>query len=859
MKVLVKKFFTVLFSALLLINLLQQSLLADTGENKVLLLLKTENNGAAAYREVYLNETGNVCSSATLSNNENIAKTAMLFTALYDGDNNLLDIRAKTQKINPGESGVNLKTDTITFDREHILKGFLIYDNMKVSSEAKLDFRFDGSFPIQVSLFGNLLNLSKNPVKNGSEIYIPFCEIFSAFGMECTEDKNSVTANSADKNIKVVNESTVAKINESNVTLSSPAKVLNGVIMVPYSFIADATDTDVFIKKFGSNRKRIVISPKATEELLTAIKNFDDTLYSEKLIDWILGLYDSESGGFYFKTNAKYTEGFYPDRESTAKHLGSVANMLGISTSDIIKEYTPEMRAKLLNFAQMYQSDEDGYWYEAPWGKYVGESKRLYETSAASQLCSLAGGRPLYLTPEERLAQGKVSLLSASLDDNKFSSKEAFKAWFDSLTWDTSLYGAGSLLLSNMGQIRSAGYFEYAVELISERIDPETGMLGHLNTKTGKFDTHEVSQDAMSGTYKIASYWGESRYESMKGKDLIYPYYDKLLDSVISIILSDNVEYTNACHISNAISLLSSATFHQSYISYENYQKFINSIPALINKTLEKSKRHQTSDGSYTYSPGQGAGGNQGTVHAFCLADGETSGSSMMLALRSNMYILISREMPPLFDGKITAKDFVDKLKAVEPTEKIKYQVQAEYSFDNLSLGALPQNIGFRHTGDITVCAHGSGKALKIETDGSGERPVIIADVGTKNGRGFVCEFDIKLECDTYGNGILNFEFGSWPLSTVTYINKQSYGYAFANGRYADWSDYRRIKIEYDVANGVGTNKYYVDNELVYSGPHYSNGYGDMPATENISALQIRAGTDNAFTAYIDDFSFVQK
>ncbi|MBQ4528201.1 MAG: copper amine oxidase N-terminal domain-containing protein [Clostridia bacterium] len=712
---------------------------------------------------------------------------------------------------------------------------------------------------LAVYVYGNKLEFDQNPVIENGRTLVPMRGIFEALGMAVQWDENTrkVTATNDETTIELVVGENLAKVNGEEVVLDVPAKIMSDRTMVPLRFVGESTGNHVWWNDtMNKVRPRIVISPAHSDELTEALENFDKTLYSESLLNWLANLYDPEIGGFYFKTSAKETEGFLPDKESTAKQLGTAAKMLGCTTQDIINEMTPEMREKMLKFAQTYQSDEDGYWYEEPWGPYISESKKLYQTSSATQLITFLGGKPLYPTAQERLAQSKAgteTMSTSASGDNRYASKADFKAWFDSLTWDTSLYGAGSLMLSNMGDIISAGYYDYAVELISSKIDPETGMLGKPDKETGKFTNHEVSQDAMSGTYKILGYWGQSYYPSMKGLDLDYPYTEALIDSVIEIVMSDDVEYTNACHVSNAISLISLYTSQTT--DSAAYNKLRKKLPELINMTTMKAQRHMTSDGSYTYSPGIGAGGNQGSVHAYCLADGETSGASMMLALRENVYNAVGMEMPPLFDGKYTAKDFVEMLKKVEPTQKINFATDISYNFNDFELGALPQGEGFRSTGDISVVEdpeYIGEYSIKISSPG-GERPVLLIDAGTRSGKGFVCEFDLRV---TSPKVYLQFEFGSYFNSTALHVSDTAGKYRIVNQTYPSLAEYKRIKIEYNVADGVGENKFYVDGQLINTTTHNTNGYPNMPALENIPALQIRPGTDDAFTAYIDNFEF---
>ncbi len=259
--------------------------------------------------------------------------------------------------------------------------------------------------PITVMLLGNKLSFDTDPVIINDRTMVPMRAVFEGLGMTVSWDDitRRVTATGGGKEIVLTVGSENALVNGEGVDLDSPPIIIEGRTLVPLRFIGEASGLRVFWST--SPERRVTIMPPLSDELKTALQRFDSALYSKDMIDWIVGLYDPETTGFYFKKNAKDTEGFLPDRESTAKCIGTVAKLLNATSADIINEYTPEMKEKLLRFAQMYQSDEDGYWYEAPWGKYINDSKRLYQSSAAKQLISFAGGKPLYKTAEERIGE----------------------------------------------------------------------------------------------------------------------------------------------------------------------------------------------------------------------------------------------------------------------------------------------------------------------------------------------------------------------------------------------------------------------------------------------------------------------
>ena len=181
--------------------------------------------------------------------------------------------------------------------------------------------------------------------------------------------------------------------------------------------------------------------------MYASLQSLVDECLSEDILDWIISLYDAETSAFYFKKSAKETEGFLPDRETTSKCLRMLETLGVLDTKNLSEVYTDEMLANLTAFAQQDQSDEDGYWYEMPWGQYINESKKLYASGGASQVLAMTGGKPLYLTADQRLAQDKAggeTAAAAELSDNKFNSHEDYKKWFEEGVDWTNPYAACS-------------------------------------------------------------------------------------------------------------------------------------------------------------------------------------------------------------------------------------------------------------------------------------------------------------------------------------------------------------------------------------------------------------------------------
>lgn len=730
---------------------------------------------------------------------------------------------------------------------------------------------------IQVTFCGTLLKFDQPPVLKEGRTLVPMRGIFEAMGMQVNWDEASqkVTATSADKTIELTIGSTEAFANGEAIALDVPAEIISGRTMVPVRFVAESSGYRVHWNNY--RRPRVIIMPDYSPEAYAAIERYNNECYSEDLIDWIINLYDPESGGFYFKKSAKDTVGFLPDREATANCIGMLSRLEIVDSSKPDTFLTKEMQEKMIAFAQAGQSDEDGYWYEEPWGQYIGTGKRDYQQSGASSILKMLGAKPLYKTSSERLAEqkaGSETAASTELFDNKYNSHKDFEKWFnEGLDW-TNPYGAGSALLSELGRVRSAGedYFDLTIKLIESRISPNTGLLMQKDPVSGEW-IEEINFDSMSGSYKISSYYGESYWPSMNGKDLTYPYFDKALDSTIKTMLSDEEGY-HACDIVNPWALICHILYSQKDVmnvpEYKAaYERYLKKLPEIIDMTTQRILTLKTSDGSYTYYAGKGASGNKGSNHGLCIVDGEMSGASMIAALRQTIFNALFMDSQPIYAGRFDAADIKEKLMAVEPTKKVQPLSEANFTFDDMPVGYIDESCGIRSSLDVQVVddpVYIGEKSLRIHSPG-GVRPVCYFDVGTTNGKGFTLEYDIKFDVDKDTSALMVSEIGSvfFPVNMGFRKNNGNYILTRTTDKSAQlkstakWEDYHTVKVVYTpTEDGSAVSEFYVDGTLVDTSDYYKNGYPARPADKNISYVGFRADHEGEFTAYIDNFKFTE-
>ena len=101
---------------------------------------------------------------------------------------------------------------------------------------------------ISVRAGGTKLNMENQvPFIDGSTLYVPMEKILEQFGYSYEIDNGSKTlsVSRSDKSIMVTADSIYAIADGRKVTLSLPAKLMNGSMMVPSSFITDAIGSQI--------------------------------------------------------------------------------------------------------------------------------------------------------------------------------------------------------------------------------------------------------------------------------------------------------------------------------------------------------------------------------------------------------------------------------------------------------------------------------------------------------------------------------------------------------------------------------------------------------------------------------------
>ena len=427
------------------------------------------------------------------------------------------------------------------------------------------------------------------------------------------------------------------------------------------------------------------IGPEATAALQRLY-----AFYGTEWATWMINLYDSEAGCFYYSNSARDYDGFYVDVESTCQALDQFlhAGLFEEFNNKWAEALPADMRAKCLAYVQAMQDPADGYFYHPQWGKEIDDSRRGRDLSQALTLITRMGGTPLYETALDKIgetADPVSSVISSFMDtdahkstveavvDDKFQSEENMLKYLESLKINKNSYDFGHKLSSETEQIVAAGLGEFVCDYIDEHQNPETGLWENIDLDNLAANPSAAYQ-AASGVVKISSF-----YSSVNGA---IKHGDKMLDTLIDILLIDSPT-TQITFVFNPWGALSSAVSsikHANKVAAENgqppiyneasiYQKIYTKLPDLITKTIEKLTPYKHEDGSFSYlENGNSLANSQGVIASLGYNEGDINGTACAMHYILNALfgcLNISRVPMLKYSDYISFRDTVETTGAV--------------------------------------------------------------------------------------------------------------------------------------------------------------------------------------------------
>ena len=366
-------------------------------------------------------------------------------------------------------------------------------------------------------------------------------------------------------------------------------------------------------------------------ELLEAeLSRFDKMLDGEALVRWGAGLYDKESGGFYYSGSARDNEQFKPDIESTSQMISLLSSLGLFKYSDGDERFPAWFKDGLINYFRVRQDEETGFFFDIQFGKAVNESKKGRNLGQATARLRELGSSPLYLTPSERLlldCEKKNDVLP-----EHYASLDKYRAWLDDFEWDSDdghkQYFAANMLAASSESIKAAGYLNYTRDYITDIQNKETGLWGK-----------KCDSMAMNAAMKI-SFLYDSEYK--------YPNVERMISSIGKIVESE--EPYSVSTLWNPLVLVRNVIRWYGDIPKELEEKINECKLPLIKTCIDRIERFKKPDGGFSYYPNQSCRTSQGVVVSLGLDDESDVNGTMLstASMRDTMRIIVGGAGKPL-------------------------------------------------------------------------------------------------------------------------------------------------------------------------------------------------------------------
>ena len=506
--------------------------------------------------------------------------------------------------------------------------------------------------------------------------------------------------------------------------------------LVSDSLKVDTTLSYVF--DMTAEEYEVFLEEQATEELLANWDNRFDylaeyfsqeaisklkylyTLFDERVYLWVANLWDEDVGAFYYACSARDYEGFLPDVESTTQAIKIIAgsgmtDKWGGGLGSIDAAFPEEMQEQILNFVFSLYCDDDGYFYHEQWGRKINDDRKGRDLTWSMQLVNNFGAtlpegwvdavtrlenkNSAVSSITERSTVSAVasvmekSSVSAVASDNRFSSRENFIAYLDSLNLLSDSYGKGHMLASQADQMKAAGYIDLCCDYLdSLQTQVYEEQLAMGIDPNGLWE-HETNYHSISGFFKLAVVYSSAKRSQQ--------YLDLVLDSCVTCILS-NEEANQVVYVYNpwaaigeciggmnrANEAAKKAGQKAPYDVEKCRQELIYPRAAeMFDKTYEKAIAFRKNDGGYSYLLENSSPTIQGVYASMGLPEGDMNATALLVYhMMSYMEGAFGFELPPIWN--ITDfRRFLDEIENLEYAPKKPGTVNFVADFDNYSSG----------------------------------------------------------------------------------------------------------------------------------------------------------------------------
>lgn len=679
----------------------------------------------------------------------------------------------------------------------------------------------------------NFSNLSlRTPAVNLDGItMVPVCQFASRVWYEVDwtlgDNKFKMSRSTVGKELIWQMDSSIVCVNGKNMQITGSPKVINNIVYIPLRGFCDAVGMEIeYIESEDT-----VYFYTDTKEIIQKIEQID-LWCSDGVAEFVLSLYDAETGLFYYSTSARDNKQFGPGIESTYHALSLLEKAMPQGFGkDFYASLPQSYKEKTIKTLQSWQSSDDGYFY-VPWqSKEQSDAKRERDLTAAKYLLSKLGAKPLYPLPSERLELAYLTTSVLSTEGlsgiGHYNSQEEMKKWLDELNWENP-YAALHQISSSFSMIKSAGLGDYVRDYVSTKQNPDTGLWGD-----------EADYDATDAALKASVIYDA---------DHPYPNFDKMIESTLEVITGDKMPDT-VCAVWNPLSLLNNAASTYIYDEYAPQRQAVHStLDQIIDITLCNIKPFKCSDGGLSYYELYTPHKAQGSDNGLGLKEGNTDHTLIgTFLIRNSLLELASGSViTPVLEGKMDQINNV--LLNAPPVEKKERVIGCSKDFEDFTVADnLPWDI-------INTCRVGNvefvndpyrlnNNVIKLTSISGATSSFQVISQSFDNSKKIIFETDFCIESIQKGGGGFN-EIGysnaaqwsyvsddgeTWSLGYRT--NPHGAGTVIKEG--LKTKKWYRIKIVYE-PDGIDNTyvSYYIDDVLAAKINFYYNGGNNMALPE---------------------------
>ena len=354
-----------------------------------------------------------------------------------------------------------------------------------------------------------------------------------------------------------------------------------------------------------------------------------DSKFGIEVVDWLAGLYDKESGGFYYAESSRDNPQFKPYIESHVQAILLLDRMGLISRDENGRFVTPNaFRDAALKFLDERQDESDGYFYDPQYREIANRAKKDRNTSFASWIYSGYGAKTPYALPGDRLAKAAEKKEKKKPIEERFASEESFISWLEERSTSANSYVWGSDLASASDYIIAAGYRPTLVKWLKEKQCPETGMWESEPTPNG-----------INGVLKLCGFFCKETEP--------FPNADKFIKNCVEI--SRTFSPRSGSEAWNPLGAMTQVLRSLGEVPADMQRLIDSSIAEIILNISDKVEDFRMPDGGYGYLRSGSSHISNDVVVSLGAREGDINGMSLIALIYRDAYALAGMEHPRIW------------------------------------------------------------------------------------------------------------------------------------------------------------------------------------------------------------------